>query len=95
MRKTAYRIVTGLLALTLLCGTAAAAGDIYVNNAQGKLSGSLADSYAVGGTGTAKIGSSTAYAMTATGLQTVGASVQPGTESGPVIRVGQIGRAHV
>lgn len=88
MRKTAYRIVTGLLALTLLCGTAAAAGDIYVNNAQGKLSGSLADSYAVGGTGTAKIGSSTAYAMTATGLQTVGASVQPGTESGPVIRVG-------
>ena len=32
MRKTAYRVLTILLAMTLFCGTAFAAGEIYVNN---------------------------------------------------------------
>ena len=88
MRKTAYRVLTILLAMTLFCGTAFAAGEIYVNNAQGKLTGSLEDAYAVGGSGSARIGSSTAYALTATGLRTVGASAQPTPASGTVIRVG-------
>ena len=88
MRKTISRILTFLLALTLLCGTAFAAGEIYVNNAQGKLSGSLEDAYAVGRNGNAKIGSSTAYALTAAGLQTIGANGQSGQEPGTMIRVG-------
>ena len=88
MRMTAFRIVTILLALALLCGTAFAAGEIFVNDAQGKLSGALEDAYAVGGSGSAKIGSSSAYAITATGLQTVGAAGQSGQNSGTIIRVG-------
>ena len=88
MRKTLYRIATILLALTLFGSTAFAAGEIYVNHAQGKLSGDLEAAYAVGGSGSAKIGTSTAYALTATGLETIGAGVQPAPASGTVIRVG-------
>ena len=88
MRKTVHRIATILLALTLLCGTAFAAGEIYVNSAEGKLSGALEDAYAVGNSGNAKIGNSSAYAITATGLQTVGANGHSEQGTGTVIRVG-------
>lgn len=88
MRKTLFRIMTITLALALLCGTTYAAGEIYVNNSQSKLSGSLEEAYAVGGSGSAKLGAKTAYAMTATGLQTVGASVQPVPSDETILRVG-------
>ena len=88
MRKKVRRIVTLLLALAILCPAAFAAGDIYVNNAQSKLSGSLEAAYAVGSDGTASIGKETAYALTATGLQMIGAQSQSDPASEAVVRVG-------
>lgn len=88
MKKTVYRVLTILLALMLLCGTAFAAGEIYVNNAQSKLSGELKDAYATGSGGDAKVGTSSAYAMTAAGAQLIGAGVQPTPSSGTIVRIG-------
>ena len=88
MRRTAYQMILLLLAFTLLSSTVFAAGESYVNDAQSTLSGSLEDAYAIGSTGTARVGTSSAYAMTATGLQTVGTNEQSGAESDTVIRVG-------
>ena len=77
MKHTMIRLLSFLLIVCLLCGGAAAAGEIYVNDAKTTLDGQLSDAYAVGGSGsTAQLGQNTAYAMTATGVQTVGASGQ-------------------
>lgn len=73
MKKRLLTVLTLALVLTLLIGTAAAVGNIYVNNSDGTLSGTLADAYAVGADETvAKIGSNQAYALTASGVERIG-----------------------
>ena len=64
MKKTGYRIATMFLALTLFGGSAFAAGEVYVNNAETRLSGELKDAYAVGSNGVSKLDDAAAYAIT-------------------------------
>ncbi len=72
MKKTLLQICSILLAVTLLCSAAMAAGEVYVNDAGGTISGDFSEVYAVGNSGTQQIGSTTATAMTAAGLKKVG-----------------------
>ncbi|MGI5936721.1 MAG: SpoIID/LytB domain-containing protein [Oscillospiraceae bacterium] len=69
------KITTFILSVALFIA-AAPAGDaaqnIYVNNSNGLLSGSLAEAYALGGSGSVeKLGSSKVYALTGSGLEVV------------------------
>lgn len=69
MKKHLLKILSFALFVTLLLGTAVAAGNIYVNDSSGLLSGDLADAYAIGADGsTQQVGSGQAYAMTASGV---------------------------
>ena len=71
MRTFFIRALTMYLIVCLLCGIVLAAGEIYVNDAHSKLSGELEDSYAVGTTGTVRLGEGTVYAMTAAGVKPI------------------------
>ena len=88
MKKTGYRIATMFLALTLFGGSAFAAGEVYVNNAETRLSGELKDAYAVGSNGVSKLDANAAYAMTATGVQAIGTTHEANPSVGSIVRVG-------
>ena len=88
MKKTGYRIATMFLALTLFSGSAFAAGELYVNNAETRLSGDLKDAYAVGTNGVSKLDDAAAYAITATGVQAIGSNHETKPSSGSTVRVG-------
>lgn len=75
MKKHLFTVLTLALALALLAGSASAAGNIYVNDSDGVLSGALADAYAIGADeSVVQIGSKQTYAMTASGIAPVGDS---------------------
>lgn len=75
MKKYLFTVLTLALALALLAGSASAAGNIYVNDSDGVLSGELADAYAIGADeSVVQIGSKQTYAMTASGVAPVGDS---------------------
>jgi len=64
-----------------------AAQNIYVNDSRGLLAGSLAESFAIGGSGSVeKLGSSKVYAMTGSGLELVEGG-QPGIAEPPHLSV--------
>ena len=92
MKKHLFTVLTLALALALLAGSASAAGNIYVNDSDGVLSGELADAYAIGADeSVVQIGSKQTYAMTASGVAPVGDS-DSGYDDVPVdlqtVRVG-------
>lgn len=92
MKKYLFTVLTLALALALLAGSASAAGNIYVNDSDGVLSGELADAYAIGADeSVVQIGSKQTYAMTASGVAPVGDS-DSGYDDVPVdlqtVRVG-------
>lgn len=92
MKKHLFTVLTLALALALLAGSASAAGNIYVNDSDGVLSGELADAYAIGADeSVVQIGSKQTYAMTASGIAPVGDS-DSGYDDVPVdlqtVRVG-------
>lgn len=92
MKKHLFTVLTLALALALLAGSASAAGNIYVNDSDGVLSGALADAYAIGADeSVVQIGSKQTYAMTASGIAPVGDS-DSGYDDVPVdlqtVRVG-------
>ncbi|MDY2961721.1 MAG: hypothetical protein SOR85_05250, partial [Oscillospiraceae bacterium] len=63
MKKYLFTVLTLALALALLAGSASAAGNIYVNDSDGVLSGELADAYAIGADeSVVQIGSKQTYA---------------------------------
>lgn len=72
MKRLSMQVLTVLLILSLLCGAAMAAGEVYVNDAGGKISDDLSETYAVGAAGTQQLGNASASALTASGLQQVG-----------------------
>lgn len=92
MKKYLFTVLTLALVLALLAGSASAAGNIYVNDSDGVLSGELADAYAIGADeSVVQIGSKQTYAMTASGVAPVGDS-DSGYDDVPVdlqtVRVG-------
>ena len=91
MKKFTIRILSVLLAAALLCGAAMAAGEVYVNDAGGMISGNLSETYAIGSSGTQQLGNATASALTASGLQQVGGkqeSYDPVSVDFQLVRVG-------
>ena len=77
MKKTLLRGIAVCLMITLLCGAVMAAGEIYVNDANGTLSTGIEDAYAVGsGSVVSKLGERRVYAQTSTGLQMVGSGTK-------------------
>lgn len=73
MKKYLFTVLSLALALVLLVGTASAAGNIYVNDANSPLSGDLSEAYAIGSDkSVAQIDSNQVYAMTASGVVQVG-----------------------
>lgn len=89
MRTFFVRALTIYLIVCLLCGIVLAAGEIYVNDANSKLSGNLSEAYAAGTSGTVQLGEGTVYAMTAAGVKPIiDDSQQTAEVPEAVIRVG-------
>lgn len=72
LNRKASIFLSIVLAACMLAGVGAANGSIYVNGASDTLSQSLAETYAIGGSGRVELlGTNDVYAMTGTGLQQI------------------------